>query len=117
MQLPDNILAEVIFGLSHEPDESSRRGPKYINYRDLSVQQLGAVYEGILEYGLRATEAGSIEIDADDQARHKSGSYYTPEDLLALIIERAVGPLVKDRLSAFRQRAETLAKGERRKSW
>jgi hypothetical protein len=113
VQLPDNILAEVVFGLSHEPDESSRRGPKYINYRDLSVQQLGAVYEGILEYGLRATEAGSIEIDADDQARHKSGSYYTPEALVALIIERAVGPLVKDRLSAFRQRAETLAKDTR----
>lgn len=113
VQLPDNILAEVIFGLSHEPDEDSRRGPKYINYRDLSVQQLGAVYEGILEYGLRATDTGSIEIDADDQARHKSGSYYTPEDLVALIIERAVGPLVKDRLDTFRQRAEALARDSR----
>lgn len=109
VQLPDNVLAKVIFGLSHEHDHTSRRGAKYINYRDLSVQQLGAVYEGILEYGLRASETGSVEIDADDQARHKSGSYYTPEDLVSLIIERAVGPLVADRLHLFRERAERLA--------
>lgn len=109
VQLPDNVLAKVIFGLSHERDDTSRRGAKYINYRDLSVQQLGAVYEGILEYGLRASETGCVEIDADDQARYKSGSYYTPEDLVALIIERAVGPLVADRLHLFRERAEKLA--------
>ena len=113
VQLPDNVLAQVIYGLSHERDDSSRREAKYINYRDLSVQQLGAVYEGILEYGLRASETGHVEIDADDQARHKSGSYYTPEDLVALIIERAVGPIVADRLKVFRENADRLAHDER----
>ena len=45
-------MAKVIFGLSHQPDDGDGRGPKYINYRDLSVQQLGSIYERILEFGL-----------------------------------------------------------------
>ena len=36
--------------LSHL-DIGDGRPPKYINYRDLSVQQLGSVYERILEHG------------------------------------------------------------------
>ena len=90
VELEDWIVAKIIFALSHEPDDGAGRGPRYINYRDLSVQQLGAVYERLLEYGLRSKEDGSVEIDADDTARHKSGSYYTPEELVSLVIQRAV---------------------------
>ncbi|MGL4440544.1 MAG: hypothetical protein ACRCUE_14875 [Bosea sp. (in: a-proteobacteria)] len=77
------------------------------------MQQLGAVYEGILEHGLRLGDGGEVEIDADDAARHTSGSYYTPDDLVMLIIERAVGPLVKEKIAAFRARAAEL-KSDRR---
>ena len=108
VQLPDGIVADVIFGLSHERDSGTGRGAKYINYRDLSVQQLGSVYERILEFGLRARSDGGIEIDADDEARHESGSYYTPEDLVTLIIERAVGPLIAELHAAFAAEADRL---------
>jgi hypothetical protein len=80
--LSDAVVADAIFQLSHEPDIDGR-GPKYINYRDLSVQQLGSVYERILEFGLRADKTGGVEIDADDEARHGSGSYYTPDELVS----------------------------------
>jgi Eco57I restriction-modification methylase len=113
VQLHDDVIARIIFALSHEPDKGDGRGPRYINYRDLSVQQLGAVYEGILEYGLRVGDGGKVEIDADDAARHTSGSYYTPDDLVTLIIERAVGPLVAEKIAAFRTRAAEL-KSDRR---
>jgi hypothetical protein len=113
VQLPDAVLARVIFGLSHQPDPGDGRGPKYINYRDLSVQQLGSVYEGILEFGLRIAGDGRVEPDADDEARHRSGSYYTPDELVALIIERAVGPLVDERIEAFRAEALALASDQR----
>lgn len=113
LQLPDRELAKIIFGLSHEPSDGSRRGSRYINYRDLSVQQLGAVYERILEFGLRTNDLGEIEVDADDEARHKSGSYYTPEDLVSLIINRAVGPLVDDRIATFRRKVEELSSDRR----
>jgi hypothetical protein len=112
-QLPDSVIAKVVFELSHQSDAAGVRDPKYINYRDLSVQQLGSVYERILEFGLRATPDGVVEIDADDEARHESGSYYTPDELVSLIIARAVGPLVQERIATFKSQAEHLASDKR----
>ena len=112
-QLPDKAVADVVFGLSHQLDDGSGRDPKYINYRDLSVQQLGSVYERILEFGLRTTPDGAVEIDADADARHMSGSYYTPDELVALIIAHAIGPIVQERLASFAQSAKALASDKR----
>jgi hypothetical protein len=110
VELPDDIVATLIFGLSHREEEGRAR---YINYRDLSVQQLGTIYERTLEYGLEY-ENGQVIVRADDAARHESGSYYTPDSLVSLIIEKAVGPFVEERLAAFRERSATLAKDKRR---
>ena len=107
VQLSDATVADAIFGLSHEANDEGR-GPKYINYRDLSVQQLGSVYERILEFGLRADGKGGVEIDADDEARHKSGSYYTPDDLVAVVIAKTVGPLVEETVAAFNAKSGAL---------
>jgi hypothetical protein len=104
--LPDAVLAEAIFRLSHL-DAGDGRPPKYINYRDLSVQQLGSVYERILEHGL-AFDGDRVAVREDEAARKSSGSYYTSEDLVTLIIERAVGPLITERRAAFAARAEAL---------
>jgi len=113
VQLPDDAVAKVVFGLSHLVGDDGVSGAKYINYRDLSVQQLGGVYERILEYGLRKTSDGSVEPDADDEARHKSGSYYTPDELVSLIIARAVGPLIHERAAKFIEAAKSLASDRR----
>jgi hypothetical protein len=110
VQLPDDIVSAVIYGLSHREEDGESR---YINYRDLSVQQLGTIYERTLEYELRS-EAGSVIVHIDDTARHESGSYYTPDSLVALIIEKSIGPFIQDRLQAFRSRAEELRQDKRR---
>jgi hypothetical protein len=104
--LPDGIVASLVYGLSHTEEEGR---PRYINYRDLSVQHLGSVYERTLEYRLKA-ENGRVVVDADDAARHQSGSYYTPDSLVTLIIEKTVGPLIEERLAAFRAASEELAR-------
>jgi hypothetical protein len=76
VELPDGVVAEVVFRMSHL-DLKDGRPPKYINYRDLSVQQLGSVYERILEHGLNV-RGGQIEVAENPAARKGSGSYYTP---------------------------------------
>jgi hypothetical protein len=110
VELPDDVIAKIVFALSHVAAE---RGPKYVNYRDLSVQQLGSIYERVLEFGLRLGDDGTVVVDRDDSERHDSGSYYTPEALVSLIIERAMGPAVADRARTFEAAAERL-KGDRR---
>lgn len=109
IQLPDAIVTDLVYGLSHRMEDGE---PRYINYRDLSVQQLGSVYERTLEYGLKV-DGGHVVVDADDTARHESGSYYTPDSLVMLIIDKAVGPFVDEALTRFRSEAEMLAKDKR----
>jgi len=112
VQLPDAVMADLVFKLSHRQEDGS--DPRYINYRDLTVQQLGTIYERTLEYGLRYDcENDTVLVDADDTARHESGSYYTPDSLVSLIIEKAVGPFVEERLEAFRSEAAKLANDKR----
>ncbi len=98
VRLPDAVIGEVIYLLSHRT-EGGR--PRYINYRDLSVQQLGSIYESILDYAVEAGADGEVKPRANAEARHRSGSYYTPEDLVSLIIEKAIGPLADERMAEF----------------
>ena len=109
VSLPDAVMAALIFKLSHREDDDGR--PRYINYRDLTVQQLGTIYERTLEYDLRFdADSNIVLVEADDTARHESGSYYTPDSLVSLIIEKSVGPFVEERIAAFRAEAAKLAK-------
>ena len=82
----------------------------YINFRDLSVQQLGSIYERLLEYELAREEDGSVAVRPGMFARKLSGSYYTPDDLVGLIVRETVGPLAEARREAFREAAEAGAR-------
>ncbi len=86
-------MAGVIDALSFERTADGR---KYINYRDLSVQQLGSIYERLLEHEV-IREGAEIVIRPNIFARKGSGSYYTPDDLVRLIIRETIGPLVAER--------------------
>ena len=83
---------------------NARGGRRYISYRDLSVQQLGSLYERLLEQEV-VREAGRVTVRPHAMARRDSGSYYTPEVLVRLIIEETVGPRVEAALAAFEERA------------
>lgn len=108
VHLADAAMAPVIDALSRRQESDGSR--RWINYRDLSVQHLGSIYERLLEYEVATAETGDIEIRLNPLARKGSGSYYTHEDLVLLIIERAVGPLVEERVAAFETRAAELAR-------
>ena len=105
IRLGDAVMANVIDVLSFE---STPDGRKYINYRDLTVQQLGSIYERLLEHEV-VREADGIQVRPNIFARKGSGSYYTPDDLVDLIIRETIDPLVKQRLDAFHVKAEELA--------
>ena len=105
VRLGDAVMADVIDALSFERTPLGRR---YINYRDLGVQQLGSIYERLLEREV-VREDGNIVVRPNVFARKDSGSYYTPDDLVDLIVREAVGPLVDARMDAFAAEASGLA--------
>lgn len=97
IRLGDSVMAVVIDALSFE---HTPEGRKYINYRDLSVQQLGSIYERLLEHEL-TREGGNVIVRPNVFARKGSGSYYTPDDLVGLIIRETINPLIETRMAAF----------------
>jgi hypothetical protein len=104
VRLGDSVMASVIDALSFEKTTENR---KYINYRDLSVQQLGSIYERLLEHEVSRVD-GDIVVRPNVFARKGSGSYYTPDDLVNLIIKETIDPLVSARLDAFAAKAKKL---------
>ena len=105
IRLDDVVMATAIDALSFEQTPDGRR---YINYRDLGVQQLGSIYEQLLEHDL-VRERDEITIRLNRLARKGSGSYYTSDDLVALIIKDTIEPLVRSRIDAFMARHAALA--------
>lgn len=111
-RLPDATLGELLDDLSREGEGTARR---LINFRDLSVQQLGSIYERLLEFAIVA-EGGGVGIRLDAFARKNTGSYYTPEELVRLIIRRAIRPLLAERRENFQAAAKRLAADRRPKA-
>ena len=79
----------------------------------MSVQQLGSIYERLLEQEPVRGPDGQVHIRPNPYARKDSGSFYTPQDLVDLIVDQTLKPLVDERLAAFEARAGEL-RGDRR---
>lgn len=109
VRIPDKAMADVIDLLCHEIQNGQRR---YINYRDLGVQELGTIYERLLEFEVARDHDEEIIIRPNIFARKSSGSYYTPDDLVRLVVKETLSPLIKDRLAIFRDKAHELANAD-----
>ena len=96
IELSDAELAPIIHDLSHTPDGT------YVSYRNLEVQQLGSIYERLLEQVPWRDEDGEADVRPSPYARKDSGSYYTPQELVDLIVEQTLRPLIDERIAAFR---------------
>ncbi len=92
----------------------SRRGNaglETINYRDLGVEQLGAVYERVLDIDRadvssspgrtppHASQVSAVPAAARRRSRHshirlRTGTFYTPQPLATFVVRRTLAPLV-----------------------
>ncbi len=85
-----------------------KTGPTRINYRDMDTEELGSVYESLLELMPRINPAvspwhfGFVGDDSEaanqGHARKTSGSYYTPDSLVQELIKSALVPVMEQRL-------------------
>ena len=114
VRLADATIAPIIDDLSHAKDPDQAR--RFVNYRDMSVQQLGSIYERLLEREPVRDENGTIVIRPNPYARKDSGSFFTPQELVDLIIDRTLKPLAEERLHAFEAKAAELKRDRRPKA-
>ena len=82
----------------------------------MSVQQLGSLYERLLEREPVRDSDGKILIRPNPYARKDSGSFFTPQELVDLIVDRTLKPLAEERLKAFENKAAELGNDPRPKT-
>lgn len=79
-----------------------------INYAALDVEELGSVYESLLDFQpVFVTLNGKLTFDLLVGTERKStGSYYTPPELVNELIQSALVPVIKDRLAPTKSPSE-----------
>ena len=99
--LPNRSLLAAVRALAQITDPKTGT-PRPVDYRNLDSEELGGVYEGLLAYTPRYDSAArTFSLDlAVGNDRKKSGSYYTPSELIALVLDEALDPVIKDALRA-----------------
>ena len=90
VRLDDGAVRDALLVLTTRP---SGNGRERIAYADLGVEQLGAVYEHVLDY---RPAAGSDGADLRPSGRRKAtGTFYTPRPLTEYLVRRTLAPLVR----------------------
>ena len=96
--LDEDAARRAVMALSTRPAVDGA-GRERIAYRDLGVEQLGAVYETLLDYE-PAIEAGSVMLRTGSGVRKATGTFYTPQPLAEYLVRRTLAPLVRGRSAA-----------------
>ncbi|MCL0090845.1 N-6 DNA methylase [Dehalococcoidia bacterium] len=124
-QIGDRYLAAAIDQLTRAR-AAGRTGRGFVSYRDLSIRELGSIYEGLLEHRpryaaqgvaviredkrekfipltelgnrktLKTYLPGSVYLETDKGERKATGSYYTPDYIVKYIVSNTLGPLLEE---------------------
>jgi hypothetical protein len=100
-RLPNRALMEAIFRLAWLREDAALLP---VNWRDMETEELGSVYESLLELIPRLTDDGrgfsfAEGGEARGHARKTTGSYYTPDALVQTLLDSALDPVL-DRVEA-----------------
>ena len=90
-RVPDSAAARAVLSLG---TTSTSEGRRPIAFHDLGVEQLGAVYERVLEYE-PVRQQGRLSLQATSTERKTTGSFYTPRAVTDFLVRRTLGPLVE----------------------
>ena len=99
--LGNNTLLAATHRLAWIPDGGSLTR---INWRDMGPEELGSVYESLLELVPQVAQDGRVFRFANAEqsqgnARKTSGSYYTPDPLVQELLNSALEPVIRQRIA------------------
>lgn len=109
-QLDNRHLLAAVFQLGWFRADG---GLSRVNYRDMGPEELGSVYESLLELvpdlqGLASPTTAALAFVGDDETdastkgntRKLTGSYYTPDSLVQELIKSALEPVIAQTVKA-----------------
>jgi len=94
-KLANRDLLRAVAALGFVADGKVRR---QVDYRNLGPEELGSVYESLLERHPRINlETGVFELATlSGNERKTTGSYYTPTSLISCLLDSALGPVLDE---------------------
>jgi hypothetical protein len=94
-EIANHDLLDTIRSLAFIDDRRMRRA---VDYKNLGSEELGSVYESLLElHPLLHIEAASFELkSAGGHERKTTGSYYTPTSLITCLLDSALDPVLDE---------------------
>lgn len=97
LSLSDEYLLAAVRHLSEVRDVESR-GLRSVDYRHLAAEELGSLYESLLELVPRrsAADRGFELVDLAGNTRKMTGSYYTPSSLIECLLDSTLDPVLDD---------------------
>lgn len=92
-RIPNRRFLTAIYNLGFITVDSMRTR---INWRDMKTEELGSVYESLLEIRPFLAPNGEFTLDsgAKGNDRKTSGSYYTPDSLVETLLDSALDPVL-----------------------
>ncbi len=94
--LPNRALMEAVYRLGWLREDGALVP---VNWRDMETEELGSVYESLLELTPRLADDGRAYAFAEGaetrgNARKTTGSYYTPDSLVQVLLDSALDPVL-----------------------
>lgn len=96
-RLSNNAFMEALYRLAWLSDKT---GMVPVNWRAMETEELGSVYESLLELQPQLGDDGKTLVFASEAAEQKgnqrktTGSYYTPDSLVQALLDSALDPVL-----------------------
>ncbi len=105
---------DLLVALRHLSLYQDKAQLRRVNYEYLDVEELGSVYESLLDFHPQTIQRQGIYefalvVGSD---RKTTGSYYTPPQLVQQLIKAALEPVIEDKLTQVRSQTSTLSESE-----
>jgi len=92
---------DLLTAILHLSTFDDRRVRRRVNYAALDVEELGSVYESLLDFHPLVELEPRPRFDlVTGSERKQTGSYYTPPSLVAELIKSALVPVMTEKLAA-----------------
>jgi hypothetical protein len=96
-ELSNEHLLEAVRSLAFTNAYSSGRTRRAVDYKNLGSEELGSIYESLLElHPIVNTAAATFELrSVSGSERKTTGSYYTPSSLIQVLLDSALEPVIQ----------------------